>query len=135
MSRFKISVSSKFEELWRYNITLVCELCSKDGERKEYRSEESFIAPVGANLNAAPADYPVARTLTIESGEGYYVNLLVYVVPHTLPTTDDIYKTKPFSLIVKVESGTEIVVNQAFEINQWSGDNISLERVGAQNRE
>ena len=55
MSRFKISVSSNFKELWRYNITVVCELCSANGERIEYKAEESYVAPVGANLSAAPA--------------------------------------------------------------------------------
>ena len=33
MSRFKTVVSSKFDELWRYNIVVVCELCDKEGNR------------------------------------------------------------------------------------------------------
>lgn len=132
MSRFKVSVSSKFEELWRYNIVVVCELCSAQGERIEYKSAESFVAAVGSNLAAPPADYTVDRTITITSDDGEYINILVYVIPHTLPTTDDVIKTKPFPLIIKVEDKTKaVLVNQAFKINQWSGDNITLEKVGA----
>jgi hypothetical protein len=131
MSKFKVSVSSRFEELWRYNIVLVCELCSAQNERIDYQSKESFIAPVGSNLETAPMDYSTDRTLTLTSQDGEYLNILVYVVPHTLPSTNDIIKTKPFSLVVKVENEKkESIVNQAFKINQWSGDNISLEKVG-----
>ena len=131
MSTFKVSVSSKFEELWRYNIVLVCELCNTKGERIDYLSEESFIAPVGGNLDAAPIDYSVDRTLRLTTKEGDYLNILVYIIPHTLPSTNDIIKTKPFPLIVKIENDKkEILVNQAFKINQWSGDNIALNKVG-----
>ena len=131
MSTFKVSVSSKFEELWRYNIVLVCEVCDSKGERIDYLAEESFVAPVGSNLEAAPIDYSVDRTLQLTTKEGDYVNILVYVIPHTLPSTNDIIKTKPFALVVKIERDKkEVLVNQAFKVNQWSGDNISLEKVG-----
>ena len=131
MSIFNISVSSNFEELWRYNLVLVCEVCSDKDERIDYISEESFIAPVGSNLDSAPLDYSVDRTLRLTTKDGDYVNILLYVIPHTLPTTNDIIKTKPFPLIVKVENDKkEILINQAFNVNQWSGDNIALTKVG-----
>ena len=130
MSRFVVTVSSRFEELWRYNIILVGELCAGDGSRIDYSSLESFVAPVGSNLVAPPDDYSAERTLRLKSGEGEYINILVYVLPHTLPISDDIYATKPFSLRVKVERDGESVESRVYEINQWSGDNISLERVG-----
>ena len=131
MSRFKVSVSSRFEELWRYNIVLVCELCSAQNERIDYQSKESFVAPVGSNLSTPPIDYSTDRMLTLTSSDGDYLNILIYVIPHTLPSTNDIIKTKPFSLAVKVENDDkEILVKQVFNINQWSGDNISLEKIG-----
>ena len=131
MGRFKIVISSKFKELWRYNIVAVCELCDVNGERLEYKAEESFIASVGSNLEAVPAEYPSNRTISLESGEGDYITLLVYIIPHTLPKTDCVYETKPFALIVKVERDGEQLVNQVFDINQWSGDNIALPKLGA----
>ncbi len=130
MSRFIVTVSSRFEELWRYNIVLVAELCTADGERIEYLSQKSEVAPVGSDLKAPPIDYSVDRILRLQSGDGDYINILVYVVPHTLPATDEIYATKPFPLLVKVEREGEVLVSCAYDINQWSGDNISLERVG-----
>ena len=126
-----MTVSSRFEELWRYNIVVVCELCSASGERIEYKSVESVVAPVGSNLTSPPTDYSANRVLKVESGEGNNINLLVYVVPHTLPFIDDISRTKPFALTVKVERDGESLVDRVFDINQWSGDNISLARVGA----
>lgn len=130
MSRFKIAVSSKFEELWRYNIIVVCELCSADGERIDFISQESTIAPVGSNLTAPPVDYDTARDIKLVSGEGDYVNILVYVIPHTLPSTNDIYKTRPFHLMIKVSSEKTAILSRVFDVNQWSGDNITLNKVG-----
>ncbi len=131
MSNFKVSVSSNFEELWRYNLVLVCEVCSAQNERIEYLSKESYIAPVGSNLITPPSDYSIDRGLSISTQNGDYVNILVYAIPHTLPTTNDIIETKPFPLIVKVvDDKKDILVNQVFKVNQWSGDNISLEKVG-----
>ena len=130
MSRFNVTVSSRFEELWRYNLVLVCELCSADGERIEFYSKESSIAPVGSNLVVPPADYDSDRTLSCECGEGNHLNILLYVIPNTLPTSNDIYNTKPFPLTIKVKCDGDIVLNQVFSINQWSGENITLNRVG-----
>jgi hypothetical protein len=110
----------------------VCELCSAQDERIEYLSEESFVAPVGSNIDSAPMDYSADRPLTLTTKEGDHVNILVYIVPHTLPTTNDIIKTKPFPLIIKViNDQKEVLVNQVFKINQWSGDNIALKKVGS----
>lgn len=130
MSRFRVAISSKFEELWRYNLVAVCELCSTNGERIEYKSQESTIAPVGSNLVAPPADYNSKRTIKIESEDGDFINLLIYIIPHTLPTTNDIFDTKPFHLSVKVSMNDEEIVNRIFDINQWSGENIALEEIG-----
>ena len=130
MSRFRVAISSRFEELWRYNLVAVCELCSANGERIEYKSQESAVAPVGSNLVAPPADYDSKRTIKMESGDGDYINLLIYIIPHTLPTTNDIFDTKPFHLSVKVAMEGEEILNQVFDINQWSGENIALEKVG-----
>lgn len=132
MSTFKVSVSSNFEELWRYNLVLVCEVCSDKNERIEFLSQESFIAPVGSNLTSPPSEYKNDRTLTLSTKKGDYLNILIYILPHTLPTTDDVFKTKPFPLIVKVEDDKKaVLVNQVFKINQWSGDNIAINKVGA----
>ena len=130
MSKFRVSVSSRYEELWRYNLVAVCELCSAEGERIEFKSQESTVAPVGSNLLAPPADYNPKRTITIESAEGDYLNLLVYVIPNTLPVTNDIMKAKPFHLTVKVETDGEQLISRVYDINQWAGDNIALEKIG-----
>ena len=130
MSRFRVTISSKFNELWRYNLVAVCELCSANGERTEYKAQESTVAPVGSNLVAPPADYDSKRSIKMESAEGDYINLLVYIIPNTLPATNEICDTKPFHLSVKVAKDGDELINQTFDINQWSGDNITLEKIG-----
>lgn len=131
MSIFKVTVSSRYTELWRYNIVVIYELCSADGERIEYRAEESFVAPVGSNLEVPPSGYNPKRTITLQSGEGEMLNLLVYIIPHTLPKTNIVAEAKPFHLTIKVENENEALVNQVFDINQFAGDNIAIERIGA----
>lgn len=131
MSIFKVTVSSRYTELWRYNIVVIYELCSADGERIEYRAEEGFVAPVGSNLEVPPSDYNPKRTITLQSGEGEMLNLLVYIIPHTLPKTNIVAEAKPFHLTIKVENENEALVNQVFDINQFAGDNIAIERIGA----
>lgn len=132
MSVFKVTVSSRFEELWRYNLVVVCELCSADGTRLDFLSQESFVAPVGSNLATPPMEYNSNRKVEVKCGDGDYLNILVYVIPHTLPLSNDIHNVEHFPLIIKVEKGGNSVLNRAFEINQWSGENITLERVGAE---
>jgi len=132
MSVFKVTVSSRFEELWRYNLVVVCELCSADGTRIDFLSQESFVAPVGSNLTTPPMEYNTHRNVEVKCGDGDYLNILVYVIPHTLPLSNDIHNVEHFPLIIKVEKGGNSVLNRAFEINQWSGENITLERVGAE---
>lgn len=130
MSRFRVVISSRFDELWRYNLVAVCELCSANGERIEFQSRESTVAPVGSNLVAPPTDYDPKRTITIESAEGDYINLLIYIIPNTLPATNDIIEAKPFHLSAKVTMDGNELLNRMFDINQWSGDNIALEKIG-----
>ena len=130
MSRFRVVISSRFDELWRYNLVVVCELCSANGERIEFQSRESTVAPVGSNLVAPPADYDPKRTITIESAEGDYINLLIYIIPNTPPATNDIIEAKPFHLSAKVTMDGNELLNRMFDINQWSGDNIALEKIG-----
>ena len=132
MSVFKVTVSSRFEELWRYNLVVVCELCSANGSRLDFLSQESFVAPVGSNLATPPMEYNSNRNVEVKCGDGDYLNILVYVIPHTLPLSNDIHNVEHFPLIIKVEKGGNSVLNRAFEINQWSGENITLERVGAE---
>ena len=127
-----MSVTSSFEELWRYNIVLVCELCSAEGGRIDFLSKDSTIAPVGSNMAVPPTDYDTDRKICCECGEGDHLNILLYVIPHTSPFTNDLYQIKPFSVILKVEADKKVVLNQAFEVNQWSGENIALKRVGAE---
>ena len=130
MNRFRVSVSSRFDELWRYNLVVVCESCLANGERVEFKSQESTVAPVGSDLLAPPADYNPKRTIIIESAEGDYINLLIYIIPNTLPTTNDIIEAKPFHLSVKVTMDGNEVLSKIFDVNQWSGDNIALEKIG-----
>ena len=131
MSRFKTVVSSKFEELWRYNIVVICELCDKEGSRLEYKAEKDNIAPVASNLTAAPEGYNTHRNIVLECGDGDHINLLVYIIPNTLPLTNDIHDTAPFPLIIKVEADGEVLLNRVYNINQWSGENITIQKLGA----
>ena len=97
---------------------------------RKYQLSQHFLRDQRLALKLIGHSNIKKRDIVIESGEGDYANILVYVIPHTLPSTNDIYKTRPFKLTVKVSSGKTAILNKVFDVNQWSGDNITLNKVG-----
>ena len=130
MAQFNITIGCNFEEWWRYNIIAVCEACYTNGERAEFSSQESIIADIGAELSECPDIYPKDRTLhfTIESGD--YLNLLIYVIPHTSAKAKHIGVTDTFPLSIEVKVGKRVILREECEVNLWAGSNISLLEVG-----
>lgn len=130
MAIFNITIDCAFKEWWRYNIITVCEACREDGERVSFASQESIIADIGAELSEQPDIYPDDRTLRFTTEEADYVNLLIYVIPHTSPRAEFLDTAQPFPVTVEVASDNKIILRKECEINQWAGENISLLNIG-----
>ncbi len=122
---FSIEIASRFDGWWRYNAVLMCGCFDAADTRIDFASAESHVADVGANLTACPADVAPDRSLTLETPSSDHLLLYIYVIPHTLPQSNDIETTKPFTLDLKIAHDGKTFRNERLSINQWSG--ISLE--------
>lgn len=123
---FSVALNSSFAELWRYNIAVVVAGFDADGEQLEVKSAQSHIADVGANLKVAPEGYNRHRSLSVVSVPCESVEVLIYIIPHTLPSAKDIADAKPFNIHVTVSRSERSIHDAQHSVNQWSGDSITL---------
>lgn len=124
--KFTISVQSRYAELWRYNIVVMCGCFDKAGERADFLSKENFVAAVGSNLDAAPAGIESHNSLAITTSPCNSVVAYIYLIPHSLPPTREVEEYVPFDLRVKVSADDSVIYDTDHKINQWSGCSIEL---------
>ncbi len=122
---FTIEIASRFEGWWRYNAVLMGGCFDAAGTRIDFASAESHVADVGAGPAERPANVAPDRRLTLETQPCDHLLLYIYVIPHTLPQSNDIETTKPFALDLKIAYNGHRFRSERLSINQWSG--ISLE--------
>ena len=124
--KFTISLQSRYAELWRYNIVVMCGCFDKAGERADFLSKENFVAAVGSNLTAAPNGIESHNSLAITTSPCDSVVAYIYLIPHSLPPTREVEEYAPFDLRVKVSADDSVIYDTNHKINQWSGCSIEL---------
>lgn len=124
--KFTISLQSRYAELWRYNIVVMCGCFDKAGERTDFLSKENFVAAVGSNLTAAPAGIELHNRLTLTTSICDSIVTYIYLIPHSLPPTRDVEEYAPFDLRIKVSADDSVIYDTDHKINQWSGCSIEL---------
>ena len=124
--KFSISVQSRYAELWRYNIVVMCGCFDKVGERTDFLSKENFVAAVGSNLTAAPNGIESHNRLTLTTSPCDSIVAYIYLIPHSLPPTRDVEEYAPFDLRIKVSADDNVIYDTDHKINQWSGCSIEL---------
>lgn len=124
--KFTISLQSRYAELWRYNIVVMCGCFDKVGERTDFLSKENFVAAVGSNLTAAPNGIESHNRLTLTTSPCDSIVAYIYLLPHSLPPTRDVEEYAPFDLRIKVSAGDSVIYDTDHKINQWSGCSIEL---------
>ena len=124
--KFQIKVSSSYTELWRYNIIVMGSGFDPTGNRVDFASAKSEVAPVGSNLTEEPAEAKGNRNLSITLSDSDNIAAYIYLIPHTLPLKRDIESTHPFNLKVEVLCDKESIYKHTHKINQWSGASIEL---------
>ena len=123
---FRIEVSSRYEEWWRYNVELMCGCFDAAEQRTGFASAASEVADVGANLPERPPQIAPQRTAVLTTGACDHLVLYIYIIPHTLPASNDIEATKPFPLDLLIECNGKRLLKERRTINQWSGASIEL---------
>lgn len=123
---YRIEVSSPYEEWWRYNVELMCGCFGPAGNRIGFTTAESRVADVGSNLTTPPSGITPDRRVVLEAPVCDHLLLYIYIIPHTLPASNDIEATKPFPLDLLIECNGKRLLKERRTINQWSGASIEL---------
>lgn len=123
---YRIEVSSPYEEWWRYNVELMCGCFDPAGNRIGFTTAESRVADVGSNLTTPPSGITPDRRAVLEAPVCDHLLLYIYIIPHTLPASNDIEATKPFPLDLLIECNGKRLLKERRTINQWSGASIEL---------
>lgn len=126
MKKYTIQVKSSYAELWRYNISVMCGAYNAAGEKVDFVSAQSLVAPVGTALTAPPAGMEGPREVKVATCPCCSITAYVYIVPVVLPLTRDVTDYPPFDLRVKVSCDKDVIYNEVHKICQWSGDSIEL---------
>ena len=123
---FTIEIGSRFEQLWRYNLAIVCACYDEQGGRTDFCSAESFVASAGSKLREAPAGFDGPRELKLTTSACHSIVAYVYVVTNTEPISNVIADSPAFDLKLKVSIGRNAIYNKVHKISQWGGDSIEL---------
>ena len=127
---FSVEITGSDSELWRYNIAVICGCFASSGsgedERRDFISAEDTVAPVGSNLAQRPAGIPDTRRISFTTVPCEYLQMYVYVIPHTLPAGRDIADFPPLALQIKVSCGNAVIHSEEYHANAWSGASIEL---------
>jgi len=126
---FKIEVTSRYEGWWRYNVALMCGCFDAADQRIGFASASLHIADAGANLEKPPAEHKAGHKAVLETQPCDRLQLYIYIIPHTLPRSNDIDDTQPFEVEIALSKGARKLKKHRCRINQWSGASIEL-RVG-----
>lgn len=125
MATFNITFSCAYEEFWRYNLYITGKVFAS-GECVEFIGHSDKVAEIGIPLESKPNVEHRARSLKITTLDGDSLTLYIYVVAHTLPTTNLISEAPPFECVVSVDHGGKRLHHKRYEIDQWSGNNIEI---------
>ena len=126
MALLTITIDTNFDEFWRYNLVVMASI-KRDDKQIELLKQVDEIAPIGAELTTLPSNYPADRRVILKGEAGDSITLYIYVIPHTLPHNKYVRFTPPFELKVKVKLGTHNIYTHRHMINQWSGENLTID--------
>lgn len=126
MALLTITIDTNFDEFWRYNLVVMASI-KRDDEQVELLKHMDEIAPIGAELVTPPSNYPADRRVILKGEAADSLTLYIYVIPHTLPPDKYVRFAPPFELNVKVKHGIRNVYTHRHMINQWSGENLTID--------
>ncbi len=123
---YSIDVESSYEELWRYNIIVMCGGYSASQERLYVTSQEDIISPVGSSLDCEPEGYKLPHVVSLNAAKADNIRAIIYLVPHTLPRGKEVAAYSDFDLEVTVTRGKKIIYQSTHKANQWGGASIEI---------
>jgi len=120
---YEISVYSSFRDWWRYNVFISAACFDADGALTDYASVRDTVYEPddGNSTRGKPHDYDPQRTTRLTAPSASRMEVYLYVIANTMPSDDIIKHSPPFDITVNVAKGTDNVLTQQVEVNQWGG--------------
>ncbi len=123
---FDIELSCDFEYLWRYNITLACEMLGEQGERLDFGSKELRVADIGSQMRVAPEGWTKRQKLQLSTVRCASIRMVAYLLAHTMPEERDVESLKPFEMRIMVTTDGEKIYNKVHYVDQRGGAAINI---------
>lgn len=122
---FRVEMSSKFEEFWRYNLLVTCGCFDENDNRVGFASADDEVAPVGSNLEQCPEGYPAGRVVGFDADACHHLVMFIYVIPNSI-RLGAIGDEQAFNLDLRVLCGEQVVAYRKLEVNRWAGATFEL---------
>nr|WP_290015624.1 hypothetical protein [uncultured Alistipes sp.] len=123
---FTVKATSDYAGWWRYNVALMAGCFDAEDRQTEFVTAGSHAADVGAELKEPPAGIAPGRKITLTTAPCDHLLLYLYIIPHTLPPTNEIDETQPFDVELTIAYGGRRVSKTTRRINQWSGASVEM---------
>lgn len=134
---YTIDLQSDYAELYRYNLFIACVGYDAEGEQTYVEGVEKIhreeISP-GLEELPIPEGFVVGERFSLSVQQAEALQLVIDVVPNTLPADDMIENTPPFEMNVRVSVSANVgastnpkskqIHSSTHSINQWGGANI-----------
>lgn len=126
---YKINVGCTFREWWRYNVFITAACYSQDSTISDYVNLRDVVyeSGDGTGNRKKPENYDSARRIELCVRKSHRVEIYLYVIANTMPADNIVKHSPPFDLTLTVSLGSQIVLEQSVEVNQWGGAAVKFE--------
>lgn len=131
-TRYAIELLCDYPEWWRYNVYIMAVGFTEEGGTGTFNNlvDKVYDVGCGGEPRSAPAGYPSPRIVKLNTQECAFVEIYIYVVANTFPSTDIISDWPPFPATLRVSANGMPVDERTYEVNQWGGLTVAAHRAG-----
>ena len=122
-SIYRVRLLCDYEQWWRYNIFMT--VVEYDGGNRQtgYRNfiDRAYDVDDGSDDRTAPEGYTNDRGAEITTGPCHRIEIYLYVIANTFPSSVVIRDSPPFQARLVVERDGQPAVDRLWDVNQWGG--------------
>lgn len=132
-NRYTIELLCDYPQWWRYNIYIMAVGFDGDGVGTTFNNFVDKVYDTGyvGAPRSAPEGFSMPRAVKFETDECAFIDLYIYIVANTFPSTNRIGDWPPFPVTLRVSAGGIPVEIATYEVNQWGGLTVAGHRVDA----
>lgn len=121
---YSITLTTDFGDWERYNLFMMGTCREADGSKGEFFH---LISRGAANGNTFTPSPDARRRLQLDTPPCAAIELYIYIVANTLPTSNIISQTPPFEVKVTISADGRELYAKPHTVNQWGGATIYIE--------